>query len=483
MVLIIKLPNFAFSKIRNSMNKCIFRLLMFILVSSYTENARSQGQDQDVHFIKNIHNEALLNGKAYAWLSELCTLHGGRIAGSQAYVGAADFTKNALSAIPGMTATLQECEASYWQRGSKEIVQMIDAKGKRINLHALSLGNSVATPKGGIKAEVIEVQSLDEVEKLGKEKISGKIVFFNRPMDPTQIRTFNAYGAAADQRVYGPSKAAEYGAVAAIIRSLTTSHDDFPHTGVTVYKDTLMRVPGIAISTNDANKLSQMLRQGRMDLYLKTDCKTIGMRSAPTVIGEIKGSKNPDEIILVGGHLDSWDVGQGAHDDGSGCVQAMEVLRILNAIGYKPNRTIRVVLFSNEENGLAGGKTYSRISNQRGEFHLAALESDSGGFSPRGFSFDADTSVFKTYYKNVNKWLPLLESYGLMFEMGGSGADINPLKSQKGLLIGLRPDSQRYFDFHHTANDRIEHVNRRELELGAAAMASLVYLIDKYGIK
>ena len=244
-----------------------------------------------------------------------------------------------------------------------------------------------------------------------------------------------------------------------------------------------MRIPGIAISTNDANMLSKKLKAGQVKVYLKTECKNMGSRYAPTVIGEIVGSEFPDEIIVVGGHLDSWDVGQGAHDDGSGCIQAIEVLHILKGIGYKPKRTLRAVLFSNEENGLAGGRKYAEISNLKKEFHLAAIESDAGGFSPRGFSFDSDTSVFKAYYKEVSKWLPLLESYGLIFEMGGSGADISPLKSQKGLLIGLRPDSQRYFDYHHTANDIIQNVNRRELELGAAAMASLVYLIDKYGLK
>jgi hypothetical protein len=352
-----------------------------------------------------------------------------------------------------------------------------------ITLQALALGNSVGTPERGIMAEVIEVQSLDEVEKLGKEKISGKIVFYNRPMDPTQIKTFSGYGRAVDQRVFGPSKAGEYGAVAALVRSVTTSMDDFPHTGVTVYKDSIDKVPGLAISTNDAEKLSAAIKKGIVYVYVKTDCGSVGMRRAPTVIGEIQGSEFPEEIIIVGGHLDAWDVGQGAHDDGSGCVQAMEVLSLLSAMEYKPKRTIRCVLFSNEENGLAGGRKYAEMSNKVGEFHLAALESDSGGFSPRGFSFDADTSVLKTYYKQVSQWLPLLESYGLHFEIGGSGADIGPLKSQKGLLIGLRPDSQRYFDFHHTANDRIEAVNKRELELGAAAMTSLIYLIDKYGLK
>lgn len=455
----------------------------FILFFSMVFTVSTFSQDEDVHMIRKIHDQALSQGKAYPWLTGLCLNHGGRIAGSPAYIGAAEYTKDMLATIPGVNSYHQACEASYWQRGDKEIVEMITSDGQKIKMNALSLGNSVATPEAGLMAEVIEVQSLDEVESLGREKIQGKIVFYNRPMDPTKIRTFSAYGGAVDQRVYGASKAAEYGAVASLVRSMTTNLDDFPHTGVLVYKDGITQIPGIAISTNDAEKLSAQLQDGRVQVYAKTNCRTIGMRPAPTVIGEIRGSEYPDEIILVGGHLDSWDVGQGAHDDGAGCAQAMEVLRIFQSIDYKPKRTIRAVLFSNEENGLAGGRTYADISNQKKEFHLAALESDAGGFSPRGFSFEADTSVFKKYYRHVSQWLPILEPYGLIFEMGGSGADISPLKSQKGLLIGLRPDSQRYFDYHHTSTDTIDKVNKRELELGAAAMASLIYLIDKYGLK
>lgn len=457
-----------------------FILLFFVITAGLS---KSYAQDEDALMIKKIHDQALGNGRAYPWLEDLCLKHPGRIAGSDAYIGAANFTKNKLADIPGISSYLQECTANYWDRGTKEIAWMTTDGKNNIPLNVLSLGNSVATPKDGIQAQVIEVLSLDEVERLGRENIEGKIVFFNRPMDPTFVRTFGAYGGAVDQRVYGASKAASLGAVAALVRSMTTSQDDHPHTGVMVYKDTLQKIPSIAISTNDANRLSEALKNGNVSVFLKTDCKSMGSRYAPTVIGEIKGSEYPNEILLVGGHLDSWDVGQGAHDDGSGCVQAMEVLHILHRIGYKPKRTIRCVLFSNEENGLAGGLTYAKISNEKKEFHLAALESDAGGFSPRGFSFEADTSVFKTYYKNVSQWLPVLESYGLQFEMGGSGADISPLKSQKGLLIGLRPDSQRYFDFHHTAVDNIDAVNKRELELGAAAMASLIYLIDKYGIQ
>ncbi|MBK9256000.1 MAG: M20/M25/M40 family metallo-hydrolase [Saprospiraceae bacterium] len=441
-----------------------------------------KAQDEDAQFIKKIHDIALTEGKAYQWLHELCTQYPGRIAGSQNDRNAALYTQSVLKSLKLSGTMLQECVANYWKRGELEQAVMTDYNGVVTPLKILSLGNSVATPSGGISAEVIEVLSLEEVEKLGKDVISGKIVFFNRPMDPTQLRTFSAYGGAADQRVYGPSKAAEYGAVGAIVRSLTLKNDDNPHTGVTVYRDEHSKIAGVGISTNDADKLSNSIKKGKTKVFLNTDCLNMGPRKTYNVIGEIKGSTYPDDIILVGGHLDSWDVGQGAHDDGAGCVQAMDVLNILIRAGYKPERTIRCVLFANEENGLAGGIEYARISNENKEFHLAALESDAGGFSPRGFSFEADTSVFKKYYRKVYEWSDILASYGLHFEIGGSGADISPLKSQKGLLIGLRPDSQRYFDYHHTATDTFEAVNKRELELGAAAMTSLVFLIDKYGL-
>jgi carboxypeptidase Q len=440
------------------------------------------GQDEDINYIQKIHQDALGNGTSYSALTTLCTQFPGRIAGSDNYRGAAQYTENVLSKIPSVRTRQQACSADYWVRGNQEDVYMTNNAGELISLKSLSLGNSVATPPSGLMADVIEVKSLEEVEQLG-DAISGKVVFFNRPMDPTKLRTFTAYGGAVDQRVYGPSRVAKYGGVAALVRSMTTLNDDFPHTGVTIYEDSLSKVPGIAISTNDANRLSEAIKSRGVKVFINTNCHSEGPKSAPTVIAEIKGSEYPDEIILIGGHLDAWDIGQGAHDDGAGCVQSMEVLQIFNRIGYKPKRTIRCVLFSNEENGLAGGKTYAEESNKKKEFHLAALESDSGGFTPRGFSFEADTSVFKQYYKAVSKWLPMMEPYGLHFEMGGSGADISPLKSQKGLLIGLRPDSQRYFDYHHTSKDTIDAVNQRELELGAAAMASLVYLIDKYGIK
>ena len=453
-------------------------IVFFILISF---NVYGQ-DDSDVHVIQQIHDEALLHGDAYQLLSELTSSCPGRIGGSENYRKAATFMKGALSKISGVKSYLQPCQANYWKRGDIENVYMTGKDEKLEPLDCTALGNSGSTPQEGIFAEIIEVHDLDTLEKLGVEGISGKIVFFNRPMDPTKTRTFSAYGGAVDQRVYGPARASKYGASAALVRSMTLRSDDNPHTGVTVFPDSIQPIPAIALSTNASDNLSKALKSGSVSAFVQFAAENLGLQDAPTVIGEIKGSEHPEEIILVGGHLDSWDISPGAHDDGAGCVQSVEVLRILKAIGYKPKRTLRCVLFSNEENGLAGGKKYAEVSSAAHEFHLAAIESDAGGFSPRGFSMDADTSVFTRYYGRVNQWASLLEPYDLYFFKGGTGSDISPLKNQNGLLIGLRPDSQRYFDFHHTKIDTIDAVNPRELSLGAAAMASMVYLIDKYGL-
>jgi carboxypeptidase Q len=349
------------------------------------------------------------------------------------------------------------------------------------SLKCLALGGSGATPVQGLTAEVIEVKSLDEVKKLGAAA-KGKIIFYNRPFDNKHLRTFHGYGGAVDQRVFGPNEAAKVGAVACVVRSMTGRLDDVPHTGVTLFDTAIAAIPALALSTMDAELLSQAIRSGTTRLYVKTSCEQRGPQQSYSVIGEVRGSEKPEDIILVGGHLDSWDVGGGAHDDGAGCVHSMEVLYLLKVLNYKPKRTIRCVLFQNEENGLAGALTYARVSNEKKEYHLAAIESDAGGFTPLGFSFDADTSVLAKHLKNLSRWDELLSPYNIHFSKGGSGADISQLKSQKGLLFGLSPDSQRYFDYHHTEIDRIDAVHPRELALGSAAMTSLVFLIDKYGL-
>ncbi len=256
-------------------------------------------------------------------------------------------------------------------------------------------------------------------------------------------------------------------------------HGDHPHTGSIHYEDSLKKIPAAAVSTVMADKISDELKQGRkVSVTLEMDCKVFPDVLSHNVIGELKGSEFPDRIITIGGHLDNWDIGEGAHDDGAGCVQSIEVLRLFKSLGIRPRHTLRAVLFMNEENGLRGGKKYADEAERKGEIHVARLESDRGGFAPRGFTIEGNEQQI-AWLRSLN---PLLKPYDLhFFEPGGSGADIGPLKKKFSniVLFGFIPDSQRYFDHHHAETDVFETVNKRELELGAAAMATLIYLIDR----
>lgn len=442
-------------------------------------------QQNDSLQIRRIYDEALVNGKAYTDLEYLCKKIGARLSGSLGAQKAVDWSKQLMEGYGFDKVYLQEVVVPHWVRGEKEQAKIIIGK-KNMEVPIAALGGSVATPKGGITAPIIEVQSLAELKTLGEANIKGKIVFFNRPFDPRPIETGVSYGIAGDQRRAGPSEAAKYGAVGVIVRSLTHAIDDYPHTGNTTYQDGITKIPAAAISTKAANELSRQLKLKTavpVKFFFKQSCETLPDAISYNVIGELSGSEYPDQIITVGGHLDSWDLAEGAHDDGTGVVQSIEVLRIFKAMGYRPKHTIRAVLFANEENGIRGGQKYAELAKLNNEKHLAAIESDAGGFTPRGFGIDAPVEL----YKKINSlWQPLFQPYDAdRLTLGGGGADIGPLKRTIPgvVLIGYRPDSQRYFDIHHTANDVFENVNRRELELGAAAMCSLVYLIDQSGFK
>jgi len=405
------------------------------------------------------------------------------LTGSDNAQTAVDYTHQVLSDIPIVDKVWnQPCQVPKWVRGEKEEVSIRWGRGHTKPLKALSLGNTIGTGGQALEGEVLEVFGLDTLKILGEANIKDKIVFFNRPMDPTRRNTGYAYGEAVDQRVHGAARASKYGAKAVLVRSVTTLHDDLPHTGVQSYVDGVKPIPSLAISTNDANHLGELLKSEKVKASIKNNPEMLDSVTSYNVVAEIKGSEYPDEIILVGGHLDSWDVGGGAHDDGAGCVHSIQVIATLNALGYKPKRTIRCVMFMNEENGLGGGKAYAKASNENGEYHLAAIESDSGGFTPRGFTCTAHPSVMKPFLANLQKFDEFFDPYDLYLKSGGGGADINPLKSQKGLLIGFKPDNSRYFDFHHTSADVFKNVNVRELRMGAAAITSLVYLIDQKGL-
>ncbi|MEN0003826.1 MAG: M28 family peptidase [Bacteroidota bacterium] len=461
--------------------KNFFFIFCFFLAGTLL--GQQETPSNDAFFIRSIYDQALTNGQAYDWLTFLSEEIGGRLSGSPEAAAAVEYTRQVMDTLGMDSIWLQPCQVPHWSRGEREQVRIVNSsKMGTVALRALALGNSIGTGPAGLAAEVVEVKSLEEVDSLGRSEVEGRIVFYNGPMDPTQINTFNAYGGAAGQRVYGASKAAKYGAVAVLVRSLTNRIDTVPHTGVMIYRDEAPQIPAIAISTMDAELLSRLLQEEPVRVFMRNTSKMLAEKTSYNVIGEIRGSTHPEEIILVGGHLDSWDVGGGAHDDGAGCVHSLDVIHILKRLGYQPNRTIRCVMFMNEENGQYGAQVYQKISDENGEYHLAAIESDRGGFTPRGFSCDADERVFNQKFKKLTEWLPLLEPYGLTFKKGGSGADISRLKPQKGMLIGFMPDSQRYFDYHHTPIDHIQAVNKRELHMGVAAMTSLVYLLDKYGL-
>jgi hypothetical protein len=439
-------------------------------------------QTNDEAMLKQIYKVALTESKAYPWLDDLSNKIGHRLSGSSGAAKAVTYTKEQMELLGLDKVYLQEVMVPQWVRGEKEVAYLQVGKQKK-SFPICALGMSVSTPKNGLLANVIEVKSLDELKALGIEKVKGKIIFFNRPMNPEFIETFHAYGSCVDQRSSGAREAGQLGAVGVIVRSMNLRLDDFPHTGSTNYKDIAMdkRIPAAAISTNGAEELSKLLQQNpNAKLYFKQSCQTLEDVLSYNVVGEITGSEHPNKIMVVGGHLDSWDLGDGSHDDGAGCVQSMAVLEIFRKLNYKPKNTIRVVLFMNEENGVKGGLKYEELSSKNKENHIFALESDSGGFTPRGFSIEADDSNFD----KITTWKNLFEPYLIhIFRKGHTGVDIGPLKSEKIVKVALQPDSQRYFDYHHAANDTFDAVNKRELELGAASMASLMYLFDQYGLQ
>lgn len=446
-------------------------ILNCVLFSAVAQN------EKDAATFKAIYNEALENGQCYQNLGNLCKQVGARLSASPQADSAVKWGYKLMQSYHFDSVWMQQIQVPRWVRGQENIVEV--ATGKK--LHVTALGGSIGTTKK-LEASVVFVDSLPQLALLGKAKIAGKIVIFNRPMDPKNIDTFRSYGGCIDQRYDGAVEAAKYGALAAINRSLTLQTDEHPHTGVMGYSDEIESIPAMAIATADADYLmAQYVTNPNLKISVELGCQSLPDVISYNLIAELKGTEHPERIITVGGHFDSWDLGEGAHDDGAGCMHSLEVLRIFKQLNIQPKNTIRVVFFMNEENGNRGGKAYAKRANELNEQHIFALESDRGGFTPRGFGFEADTATINAINKN---WAPLFKPYMVQyFEKGGSGVDIGPLREHyagKMILSGFIPDSQRYFDFHHAETDVFEAVNQRELELGAASMAALIYLVDSY---
>jgi len=436
---------------------------------------------QNDELVRAIYNEALTSTVAYKQLHYICKNTTGRIAGSPAAMEAVEFTRQELLHSGADTVYLQPVMVPCWKRGSKETARVHSAKYGSIDLSVAALGRSIGTGDEGVSASVIEVKNFQELEELGKKKINGKIVLFNRPMDPTLINTFEAYGGAVDQRTRGAAEAGKYGAVAVIERSQTTGIDDFPHTGVMRYKEGVPEIPAVAVSTKGAEQLSDLLKKDpESTLTIKTGCITYPDVLSYNVIAELKGSECPEKIITVGGHLDSWDLGEGAHDDGVGCVEAMEVIRIFKLLDIRPKHTIRVVLFMDEEIAQSGGKAYALAASEKGEEHVFALESDEGCLTPEGFGFSPPPGTKEEIINHLLGLENVFTEYGLnSFVIGGGGVDISFLGEQGAILSSMQVDPQRYFDYHHSANDTFEQINLRELQFGSASITALIMLVDK----
>lgn len=459
---------------------------LFIVFTLFTRAIL--GQQSDSAFIKQISNEILTNGKAYENLRYLTKKIGARLAGSPGMVKSEQWGLKVMQESGADKAWLQECMVPHWVRGGKDVASAfyLQASKQGINvsriqkeLDVVALGNSIGTGKNAVSAEVIVVNSFNELERRSAE-IKGKIVFYNYKFNDAYVNTFLSYRDAGQYRGQGPSRAARYGAKAVIIRSMSHATDNNPHTGATRYDSNYAKIPAVAIGLRDADWLSEQVKKGGVSATIKTNGHFLPDTIGHNVIGELKGTEFPDQIITIGGHLDSWDNCEGAHDDGAGCVQTIEILRAFKAIGYRPKRTIRFVLFANEENGLRGGNKYAEEAKANNEKHILAMESDAGGFTPRALGFSGTEEQFQKFLS----WRELIAPYGCSeFVSGGGGADIGPLsRALKTPTASLNPDTQRYFDIHHARSDVFEAVNKRELELGAVNMAALIYLVDKYGL-
>lgn len=454
--------------------------IMFILTAaSFTASA----QVGDSEMIQKISTEILLNGKAYSNLYTLCKTVGQRLSGSNGMYKGEQWGLQTLKDAGAENVYLQQCMVPHWTRGKKEFAGYQTQKPSTDpKFEVIALGNSVGSGDKGVLAPVIEVKNFEELDKR-KDEVKGKIVFFNYPFNKTLLR--GAYGDAVRYRVNGPSAAAKYGALAVIVRSVTGAYDDFPHTGTLRYSDTLPKIPAVAISTVGADRLSNDIKGAykNENFFLRTNCQMLPDTIGHNVIGEIRGSEFPDEIITIGGHMDSWDPGEGASDDGTGMVQSIEVLRVFKTLGYKPKRTIRIVLFANEENGSRGADKYAEEAKTKNEKYVMAMESDGGAEYPRGFG----CGMTKAQFEKVQSWSKYFEPFDAakfsFSEGGGGGADIGPLQTNfKTPQFGLNTTGQRYFDVHHAASDTFEKVNAQELNLCSVVMASMVYLVDKYGL-
>lgn len=442
------------------------------------ERAGVRLEDRDRAYAETfdrLREAGLASERAYEFLRRITSV-GPRLTGSPQAAAAVEESRLLMRELGLDKVHTEPVEVGRWIRGGVAEA-VVTATGGRpaVPLAVCALGGSVGTPASGLTAPVVEVRTLDELDGRG-DSLRGKIVFFNRPMDRRLADAFAAYGQAADQRVDGASAASHHGAVGVLVRSLTFRVDKNPHTGMLRYRPGPPKVPAAAVSTADADLLSDLLKkEPDLTVTLRLDCRDGGRVVSANVVGELTGSERPSEIVLLGGHLDSWDLAVGAHDDAAGCAAALEAVRLIKDLGLRPRRTVRVVFFMDEEFGGSGGRAYAASRERRGERHVVAAESDRGGFVPVGLAVGGrDPRVLKLISDRTDLFRPLGVSSVVP---GGGGVDVAPLVERGAAPASVIVNAAAYFDVHHSALDTVASVHPRELELQAVILAGLAVIL------
>lgn len=443
----------------------VFPLVLVALTLAPAEDAEFQAAAE------RILDHQATQSRAYEILTELCDDIGHRLAGSPGADRAVQWGVESFRGF-GLTGRLHRIEVPKWVRGRAEDVRIVGPR--EIRLRALALGGSIATPPNGLEGSVLVVESFEELRDRADEA-AGKIVLFNKRMGPDGSGGTHGYGDVVPQRVGGAIEAAKVGAVGSMIRSVGTADFRLPHTGMMRYEDGVPQIPHVAISTEDADLIERFVARGKdVRVSMRLDCRTLGDVPSANVIGELRGRERPDEVVVIAAHLDSWDVGQGAQDDGTGVAACIEALRTLKELDLVPRRTVRAILYMNEENGLAGGTAYAADFAGELKDHVAAIEMDIGAFGVQGFGVSAGDGGVEM----VSRLLRPLAAIGAdAATRGGGGADIGPMRPAGVPQLGLRSDATRYFDYHHTEADTLDKVDPTELARCSAALAYLAWAL------
>jgi carboxypeptidase Q len=430
--------------------------------------------------LRQLQKAALDSDYAYRQVAHLANNIGPRLSGSAQAAKAVEYVARELKSL-GCTVQLEKVMVPHWVRG-EETAALVQFPGQAPHttqkIVLCALGGSVPTPAQGTEAEVVVVKNFDELTSLPRDKVAGKIVLFNYPFDKqmaAQGRSFEAYGEAVVYRSHGPSAAARKGAVACLIRSVSSADYRLPHTGETDYASDVPKIPAAAVTAEDADLIANLIRQGPVKMKLILTPQTLPDVESSNVIADIKGSEHPEQVIIVSGHLDSWDLGTGAIDDGAGVAVSMETANLIQKLHLKPKRTIRIIAWMNEENGEAGSKQYAKDQEKEISNHFAAMETDSGAGHPIGVSMKARAEV-KTIFAPVAEVLQQ-SGAGMLDLVEHCGADIEPLEKAGVPAFSPIQDNRFYFNYHHTAADTLDKIVPKELAENSAVVAVVAYAL------